>query len=400
MLDFLGCMIRKLAPTVNQYWTSGLTRDLLVSGCRADQRCTCCSRSVLQSFSIAVASQSCSGVTDLTTSWRSIQADGTVGVEIVVRHLVARWPWLCELSLLDSLLAIFCPSEKFPDTPSPAILPWVYVNVILESSQTLVSVSHDLLKLNETLEEVKKHRERRSTFGGRLHEIVPRSRRRSLMQLASIAKMTRLSPDVHALVSAAVVARPAVFQLMCQVSCTVDSVPNACCDAAGPAGELQTVQEHLPQAGARLELLQRCTAAPSAKQPSVVEIASPSRLPLCAHSSLIYSAATRRRCSTALWMKTTSSPSSNSSLKPTPPPALALPSLGAPQTALIPPSPSNQPCSIFPRMDRRAPSRGHGHQQHCWTWLSSSRSARCVMASSSGTMARAYRCATRQQHSL
>ena len=43
------------------------------------------------------------------------------------------------------------------------------------------------------------------------------ARRRSLLQLTSIARFVKSSADANEALSAAVVERPAVFQLMCQV---------------------------------------------------------------------------------------------------------------------------------------------------------------------------------------
>ena len=71
-----------------------------------------------------------------------------MGVEVVFKHFLTRWPWLCELSLLNAVVAIFCPpaaAAAAPDTPT--VQPWMYVNVVMESTQAVVPVSRDLLKL-------------------------------------------------------------------------------------------------------------------------------------------------------------------------------------------------------------------------------------------------------------
>jgi hypothetical protein len=154
-----------------------------------------------------------------------VQADGTMGVEVVLKHFLTRWPWLCELSLLTAVTAIFCPPSAVDAVDdAPTVQPWMYVNIVLESVQAVLPVSKDLLKLNETLALAHGQAERRTGGGSALPAAgdgrsggaygKSKSKRRSLMQLTSIARFVK--SDTSDTLSQAVVDRPAVFQLMCQ----------------------------------------------------------------------------------------------------------------------------------------------------------------------------------------
>ena len=79
-----------------------------------------------------------------------LQVDGTMGFEIVARHHAARWPWLSDVSLLQALLSIVLPPDKQPPA-APAVLPWTYANVVLDSTQIFVPFSGDLPRLDAAL---------------------------------------------------------------------------------------------------------------------------------------------------------------------------------------------------------------------------------------------------------
>lgn len=143
-----------------------------------------------------------------------MQADQSMGVDIILRNCLVRWPWMTELSMLSALMSIFVPDEKAePDDAGSQLLPWMYVNAVLENVQFVLPLSRDLLKLAELVDsEQKQTRERAPPFsvphdGGSGGE-------RNLYRMASMYhRASKVQPDT---LSHTVMQRPAVFQLMGQ----------------------------------------------------------------------------------------------------------------------------------------------------------------------------------------
>jgi hypothetical protein len=140
-----------------------------------------------------------------------MQVDGTMGVDVLLCNSLNRWPWLSDFSVLNTLASIVVPVEKMaPTDAEPSHLPWTYINVVLENTQAVLPFSSDLLKLSETMAALGQQQDSES-----LHRAPsPHPENQALMQLASYAYRARKVPDT---VSQALVDRPAVFQLMCQV---------------------------------------------------------------------------------------------------------------------------------------------------------------------------------------
>ena len=171
-----------------------------------------------------------------------MQADGTMGVEAIFRHFLCRWPWLLDLGLAAAATAIFCPpASAAAPADLPQVQPWMYVNLIMESTQAVVPLSRDVLKVGATLSAMherygdmapgqalfaqgsKKPAAARARTGG------DGGGKRGLMQLHTIARYVKSTAEAADAVSAAVVERPAVFQLMCQarswLSCPIEHLP-------------------------------------------------------------------------------------------------------------------------------------------------------------------------------
>jgi hypothetical protein len=126
-----------------------------------------------------------------------------MALDVFFQSFQTRWPWLCELSLISAMLSIFLPDEKATPAPAePSVLPWMYVNVVLNQFQAILPVSKDLLEINSVLRSFEDH------FS---------SGQRQLRHLVTLTRMAREAPESTDKVCRQVVDRPGVFQLMSQV---------------------------------------------------------------------------------------------------------------------------------------------------------------------------------------
>ena len=147
-----------------------------------------------------------------------MQADQSMGVDVILRNCLVRWPWLTELSLVSAMMSIFVPDEKAePADADSQLLPWMYVNAVLENVQFVLPLSHDLLKLADVIDsEQRQTRERSSSASGRSGQRNSSSSggEGGLFRMASMYhRASKVPPET---LSKAVMQRPAVFQLMSQ----------------------------------------------------------------------------------------------------------------------------------------------------------------------------------------
>ncbi|EFJ52490.1 hypothetical protein VOLCADRAFT_102987 [Volvox carteri f. nagariensis] len=75
----------------------------------------------------------------------SMLQDGTMANEIELCHTLVQWPYLTEMSLVSSIIAIFLPGWGHPSSGAEALLrlsatPWFYLNFVLRNSQLYVPV--------------------------------------------------------------------------------------------------------------------------------------------------------------------------------------------------------------------------------------------------------------------
>lgn len=76
-----------------------------------------------------------------------------MGVEVMLSKMQCMWPWLLELGLLNAILSIFTPAEKYPDIPiAPTVNPWFYVNLVLNQVQVVLPVNDEILTVRRLVD--------------------------------------------------------------------------------------------------------------------------------------------------------------------------------------------------------------------------------------------------------
>jgi hypothetical protein len=79
----------------------------------------------------------------------------TMALDLDLRHMQTMWPWLAELSMLNAVLSIFVPAEKGRrPTAVPRVMPWFYINIVLEHFQALLPITRDLLDVDAAVGQV------------------------------------------------------------------------------------------------------------------------------------------------------------------------------------------------------------------------------------------------------
>jgi hypothetical protein len=78
-----------------------------------------------------------------------------MALDLDFQHFQTMWPWLAELSLLNAVLSIFTPAERERRTPPvPRVMPWFYINIVLERFQALLPITRDLLDVDAAVSQV------------------------------------------------------------------------------------------------------------------------------------------------------------------------------------------------------------------------------------------------------